>query len=248
MRYPDRKLRLLLSGHHHMVTLERWREAQSTEPSFYAGMSLGVTDSLDVLYHNAVKARYLSGLLREIPQVSVEVGPGPWGLGISGYLREIPVRVCVEPDPRIDLDPTAPFASFITEWRRPVRYVVGVGESIPLASESADLVICCNVVDHARDADKFLSELNRILKPGGLFFFDVDTFSALGLLKWHLWTKHRHQDELLVIAHTYRMFEPDVVRRLKAAGFEITRREGHNLLSLMVGHSRNSRFVLRKRG
>jgi SAM-dependent methyltransferase len=229
-----------------MVTLERWREAQATEPDFYAGMALEVDATLDILYHNSLKARDLSGHLKETPRVSVEIGPGPYGVGISGYLTNIPVRICVEPDPRLKMDASAPLGRLIEEWRKAVHYVVGVGESIPVATASADLVICCNVIDHAYDADKFLAEIARILKPGGLFFFDVDTFSLLGLVKWNLWTKHRHKDELLVIAHTYRMFEPDVVRRLKAAGLTVLSKRGHTLLSMCVGHARNAKFLLRK--
>ena len=231
-----------------MVTIDRWREAQATEPEFFAGMAMGVAESLDVLYHNAAKSRYLSGLLKEIPRVSVEIGPGPWGLGISGFMRDIPIRLCVEPDPRLELDPRAPLRAFITEWRQPVRYIVGTGENIPLADESSDLVICCNVIDHAYRPYKILDEAARILNPGGIFFFDVDTFSVLGLLKWYMWTRHRHKNDLLVTAHTYRMFEPNVVGRLKAAGFTVLHRNGHNLVSLWIGHSRVSTFLLRKQG
>ncbi len=230
-----------------MVTSERWRQAQATEPDFYAGMALEIDGTLDILYHNSLKARDLSGSLKETPRVSVEIGPGPFGVGISGYLTKIPVRICVEPDPPLKMDRSAPLGRLIEEWRKPVHYIVGVGENIPVASASADLVICCNVIDHAYDANRFLAEIARILKPDGLFFFDVDTFSLLGLVKWHLWTKHRQKDEILVISHTYRMFEPDVARRLKAAGFEIISKRGHTLVSMCMGHARNARFLLRKR-
>jgi SAM-dependent methyltransferase len=229
-----------------MVTSQRWREAQATEPHFYAGMALEIDGTLDILYHNSLKARSLLEQIKETPKVSVEIGPGPFGVGISGYLTSVPVRVCVEPDPQLKMDRSIPLGRLIEDWRKPLHYIVGVGEDIPIASASADLVICCNVIDHARDADRFLVEIARILKPGGLFFFDVDTFSLLGLVKWNLWTKHSKKTELLVIAHTYRMFEPDVARRLKAAGFEIISRRGHSALSLCVGHARNAKFLLRK--
>jgi len=230
-----------------MVTASQWREAQATESDFYLGMSLSLPNTLDVLYQNARKAQHLSLLLKAKPKTAVEIGLGPFGVGVIGFLPEIPLRLGVDPEPPITLDFNVPLHDFIAERRRHVKYVVGVGENIPLTSESMDLAICCNVVDHAFEPDKILREIARILRPGGFLFFDVDTFSLLGLLKWHTWTKRRHKGELLVTAHTYRMFEPDVGRRLRLAGFEVVQYTGHNWLSLCVGHFRISKFLLRKR-
>lgn len=47
----------------------------------------------------------------------------------------------------------------------------GVGENLPFADESFDTVVCtltlCTVADHART----LSELRRVLRPGGTYLF-----------------------------------------------------------------------------
>ena len=40
---------------------------------------------------------------------------------------------------------------------------------IPLPDNSVDLVFCDFVLEHVADVDKFKSELNRIVKPGGYF-------------------------------------------------------------------------------
>lgn len=44
---------------------------------------------------------------------------------------------------------------------------LGVGESIPLPDSSVDLVVCHTVLEHVRDPKKVLSEIARVLRPGG---------------------------------------------------------------------------------
>ena len=75
------------------------------------------------------------------------------------------------------------------------------------------------MLDHVSDPDAVLREIHRVLKSDGCLYFDVDTFSLCGLVKWYLWTKHAHKDEILVTSHPYRLFEDGLVRRLRAAGF-----------------------------
>ena len=43
--------------------------------------------------------------------------------------------------------------------------------SIPLADQTVDVVICWWVFEHLSDPDKSLSEIHRILKPGGHLYF-----------------------------------------------------------------------------
>jgi SAM-dependent methyltransferase len=51
----------------------------------------------------------------------------------------------------------------------PVDVVQGIGESVPFASQSFDLVYCRQALHHARDLDAFCREAARVLKPGGVF-------------------------------------------------------------------------------
>ena len=47
----------------------------------------------------------------------------------------------------------------------------GVGEHLPFAGESFDLVVCLWVLEHVRQPLTVLSEVARVLRPGGHFVF-----------------------------------------------------------------------------
>ncbi|MBC7570270.1 MAG: 3-demethylubiquinone-9 3-O-methyltransferase [Spirosoma sp.] len=75
------------------------------------------------------------------------------------------------------IDPSAP--SVATAQRHAdsqgvdIRYHIGAGEQLPFADNSFDYVSCCDVLEHVQDVDAVLSEISRVLKPGGLFFYDT---------------------------------------------------------------------------
>ncbi|MGF1457250.1 MAG: bifunctional 2-polyprenyl-6-hydroxyphenol methylase/3-demethylubiquinol 3-O-methyltransferase UbiG [Alphaproteobacteria bacterium] len=54
-----------------------------------------------------------------------------------------------------------------------IRYDVGVGESLPYDDGVFDYVVCVDVLEHVSDLQQVLAEINRVLKPGGLFLYDT---------------------------------------------------------------------------
>ena len=54
-----------------------------------------------------------------------------------------------------------------------IDYRVGTGEHLPVADGAVDIVLCVDVLEHVRDLDAVISEIRRVLKPGGLFLFDT---------------------------------------------------------------------------
>jgi ubiquinone/menaquinone biosynthesis C-methylase UbiE len=50
--------------------------------------------------------------------------------------------------------------------------VEGSAERIPFPSESFDVVHASSVMEHVQDLDASLAEVNRVLKPGGVFWFN----------------------------------------------------------------------------
>jgi 2-polyprenyl-6-hydroxyphenyl methylase / 3-demethylubiquinone-9 3-methyltransferase len=54
-----------------------------------------------------------------------------------------------------------------------IDYRQASGERIPFADGAFDLVFCCDVLEHVRDLRQVIAEISRVLKPGGVFFYDT---------------------------------------------------------------------------
>ena len=54
-----------------------------------------------------------------------------------------------------------------------IDYRVGIGEDLPFADESFELVYCSDVLEHVNDLAKVVAEIDRVLKPGGVFLYDT---------------------------------------------------------------------------
>lgn len=54
-----------------------------------------------------------------------------------------------------------------------INYEEGRAEAIPFDDSSFDYVSCCDVLEHVDDINKAISEIARVLKSGGLFFYDT---------------------------------------------------------------------------
>jgi SAM-dependent methyltransferase len=237
-----------------MKKIPQWPTAQKEEKGVWLGS----------IHHDDLILRMTSGSASEAPRVmsslgrtpekSLEIGIGPFGIGVSGFLTKIPFRLALDPLPPVPLDysPVDPsgevhstyeLRAYMQRLRDPIHYIQGCGEELPIRTATIDLVICCNVLDHVSDPDAVLREIHRVLKSDGYLYFNVDTFSLCGVVKWYLWTRHAHKDEILVTTHPYRMLEGEVVRRLRAAGFHLRKLGGHTPLSKIAGHAHISTFL-----
>jgi 2-polyprenyl-6-hydroxyphenyl methylase / 3-demethylubiquinone-9 3-methyltransferase len=67
-----------------------------------------------------------------------------------------------------------------------VAFVQGYAESLPFANGSFSVIVCLDVLEHVKDLDATLNEINRVLAPGGIFIFDTinRTWLARLILIW----------------------------------------------------------------
>ena len=63
-----------------------------------------------------------------------------------------------------------------------ITYIKGCGEDLPFHDNSFDAVFCCDVLEHVRDLQKVIEEIARVLKTGGIFFYDTMNRTLLSKL------------------------------------------------------------------
>lgn len=92
----------------------------------------------------------------------------------GGFMAEALARAGAE---TIGIDPSGRAVEAAREHARvanlEIDYRVGAGERIPLPDGAVDCVVCVDVLEHVDSVDAVLSEITRVLKPGGLFLFDT---------------------------------------------------------------------------
>ena len=94
----------------------------------------------------------------------LEVGSGAHGLIFFFGARD-----------GIGVDPLADhYRTLFPAWQDRARTIAASGESLPFENESFDVVLCDNVVDHAEDPARILSEIARVMAPGALLYFEVN--------------------------------------------------------------------------
>lgn len=96
----------------------------------------------------------------------VEIGPGPVGMLEASNAR---TKVAIEPLADLYRENNL----LLPDLRGTVYLCKGVEES-GLLSNMADVLVASNCIDHVDDLDKALSEIRRILKPGGELFLNVE--------------------------------------------------------------------------
>jgi 2-polyprenyl-6-hydroxyphenyl methylase/3-demethylubiquinone-9 3-methyltransferase len=66
--------------------------------------------------------------------------------------------------------------------RYPIQYSLADGERLPFADATFDVVYCCDVLQHVPDVARIVAESARVLKRGGLYFFQTINRTPLSYL------------------------------------------------------------------
>jgi SAM-dependent methyltransferase len=190
-----------------IATDERWRAAQRYEqewwknhppdPEFYIEFAEEVT-------------RELSPFIVLSPNHFVlEVGSGAAGIitGLDGAHRYA-------------LDPLEDYYCMVESFRQfrdpAVHYACARGEALPYSDGMFDLVISDNVLDHCELPAKVLSEIHRVLKPGGIVYLRLNVY-----LQWGRFVRMMAERLQIDAGHPHTFTRPMLHTAILGAGFEI---------------------------
>ena len=123
---------------------------------------------------NPIRFAYFKRIIHEnsstkdAPQALLDVGCG------GGFLSEEFARIGfdvtgIDPSPVL-LEAAREHAAHDSLM---IRYIKGYGEKLPLEDNCFDFVACCDVLEHVNDLEKVIGEISRVIKPGGIFFYDT---------------------------------------------------------------------------
>ena len=97
-------------------------------------------------------------------KVVVDVGPGP-----LGFPDACPARLSIGVEPLAER-----FREHGLLLDGDALYLAVGAEAIPLVSGSVDVVVCRNSLDHVTSPSAAMTEVRRILRPGGTLVLSVD--------------------------------------------------------------------------
>lgn len=150
------------------VTRDRWSASQRLELQFWKTWTSAAP------YQNLDVPKYWS---EELPRFAcsrdfftgkrvLDIGCGP--VGLIHFLDNAAARIRIDPL-------LLQYESRMT-LQGPQLSLAGLGESLPLASDSVDIAICFNALDHMQDPAAALAEISRVLRPGGTLLLMIHSF------------------------------------------------------------------------
>lgn len=135
-------------------------------------------------------------------KVVVDIGPGP-----LGFPDAVPAKLSIGVEPLADRYREH---GLLIEHSTAEYLSIGA-EHIPLETNTVDVVVARNSLDHVDDPDAVLAEIQRLLKPGGALILNFDAGHEPTATEPHTLTRERiatalHQmtivsEEVLAVAH-----------------------------------------------
>lgn len=117
------------------------------------------------------------------------------------------------------------------------KFIIGDIENLPFKSNNFDMVFSSMVIDHLKDWNKVLNEVNRVLKKNGIFVFSIynPVRGALNKTKWKgrefriienyfdegiIFTDWKGDKKKFTVSHHHKTYGT-VIKSLVKHGFEI---------------------------
>ena len=152
---------------------------------------------------------FASGFFRD--KTILEIGSGPFGmLGCMPYARGLAI------DPLM-----TSFASYMRpHWKDQLLRVAAMGEELPARSETFDVVVAINTLDHTLEPEKIVQEACRVLKPSGLLLINNNVKSRAGMCLGSFGERFGIK-RLTEVFHPHAFSKGNLIGICRSAGFEV---------------------------
>lgn len=147
--------------------VEFWKTLYSSKDDYF---SFRKEDGLD-------KMKHFDGLINR-DGIGVDVG-----CGLVSVFRGLENKI-------VAIDPLlSEYSKIVADNSDNVKYIGASGEEIPFCDGFFDYAFCVNVIDHTPNPDKMANEIKRVVKDGGLIYFEVNFDDMLSPCHYALWNK-----------------------------------------------------------
>ncbi|MDR1064503.1 MAG: class I SAM-dependent methyltransferase [Azoarcus sp.] len=119
-------------------------------------------------------SRVKNDIANVVPEKILEIGCSV-GFNCLGLAERYPQALItgIEPDGEACV-----VASSMADYfgLKNVRFIQGIGESLPFPDESYDLIVCHTVIEHVNDVETCIKEMARILRAGGVAHIEAPNY------------------------------------------------------------------------
>ena len=167
------------------------------------------TNVLQRLWHTN-KLRVVCSVIQGQPKSILDVGCAS-GWFLSQLANRYPRARCTG----VDIYKEA--IAYGTRLYPKLRLIHADASKIPLPDGSCDLIVCNEVLEHVSNPQAVLTEIKRLLAPGGCAIIEMDTGNMLFRFVWSLWTSAK--GKVWHDAHVFRFNEKILEDMIKNVGF-----------------------------
>lgn len=223
-----------------------WKEAQEGEQIYWQNRCRSAIGVMYEMAEHSDLAYALTHIIDRTPHSVLDVGVGPMGIGLLWLYPASSMKIGLDTLPRMKVQTGN---IYVDELVRRIRdkslFIRAQGENLPFLSESFDLVVCNNVLDHSISPRKLLDELCRVTKQKGHLGIGVDTNSLLGYaLRWVDRRLRPHFNPYRLHPHDLTIGRIDGY--LRARGFCILAHNEASRLGALIGRRRMQWWVAKK--
>lgn len=122
---------------------------------------------------NPPRFDYFRGVLTKLRRVPTELSVIDVGCGGGLLAEEFAALGCKVTGVDQSVPTLSAARAHAVQGKLDIRYLRGDAAHLPFDDPQFDVACCCDVLEHVGDVGRVVAEIARVLRPGGVFFFDT---------------------------------------------------------------------------